>query len=75
MPGTVDADIRECPRVLILSRLDSINLVVREPLPVILVRKVGLQAVDLVKKYIRNWVLGKWIGGCTIASTPLKFRM
>jgi hypothetical protein len=54
MPGTVVANIRESPRVLILSCLDSIDILVRERLA-ILIRKFGLQAVGLVKKHIRNW--------------------
>jgi hypothetical protein len=54
MPGTVDVNIRECPGVLILSCLDSIDILVRERLA-ILIRKFGLQAVNLVKKHIRNW--------------------
>jgi hypothetical protein len=38
-----------------LSRLDSIEVVVQERLLAILIKKVGVQAVDLVKKHIRNW--------------------
>ena len=47
MSGTVYTDIRESPRVLVLSRLNSIDAVVGERLLVIFARKFGLQAVNL----------------------------
>ena len=48
MSGPVNTDIGKCPRILVLSRPNSINVVDSKRLLVVKVRKIGLQAINLV---------------------------